>query len=187
MVANNWNVVHQKHNENIMDWKEQKRRSDGNDRIQKIPTQNNQEKDNFNFWAYKQNWWTKKANTEWRKSRGRQRTKYTDSLNNFVTRKESRNNEFIMITDDREDWEAMIADVCNRPGTWWWWCTCIWSDGWRTSFLAYFACFHGHNFFDIIYLALYYSISSDGWRTPFLAYFVCFHGYSFFDIIYLVL
>ena len=59
----------------------------------------------------------KKANIEWRRSRGRQRTKYTDSLNNFVTRKESRNNEFIMITDDREDWEAMIADVCNRPGT----------------------------------------------------------------------
>ena len=51
------------------------------------------------------------------KSRGRQRTKYTDSLNNFVTRKESPNNELIMITDDREDWKAMIADVCNRPGT----------------------------------------------------------------------
>ena len=51
------------------------------------------------------------------KSRGRQRTKYTDSLNNFVTRKESPNNELIMITDDREDWEAMIADVCSRPGT----------------------------------------------------------------------
>ena len=29
---------------------------------------------------------------------------------------QSRNNELIMITDDREDWEAMIADVCNRPG-----------------------------------------------------------------------
>ena len=43
--------------------------------------------------------------------------KYTDSLNNFVTRKESRSNELIMITDDREDYEAMIADVCNRPGT----------------------------------------------------------------------
>ena len=51
------------------------------------------------------------------KSRGRQRTKYTDSLNNFVTRKESPNNELIGRTDDREDWKAMIADVCNRPGT----------------------------------------------------------------------
>ena len=49
------------------------------------------------------------------KSRGRQRIKY--SLNNFVTRKESPNNELIRRTDDREDWEAMIADVCNSPGT----------------------------------------------------------------------
>ena len=50
------------------------------------------------------------------KSRGRQRT---NSLNNFVTRKESPNNELITIrrTDDRKDWKAMIADVCNRPGT----------------------------------------------------------------------
>ena len=51
------------------------------------------------------------------KSRGRQRTKYTDSLSNFVTRKESPNIELIRRTDDREDWKAMIADVCNRPGT----------------------------------------------------------------------
>ena len=51
------------------------------------------------------------------KSRGRKRTKYTDSLNKFVTRKESPNNELIKITDAREDWEAMIADVCNSPGT----------------------------------------------------------------------
>ena len=51
------------------------------------------------------------------KSKGRQRTKYTDSLNNFVTRKKPPNNELIRRTDDREDWEAMIADVCNSPGT----------------------------------------------------------------------
>ena len=37
------------------------------------------------------------------------------------TRKESPNNELIRRTDDREDWKAMIADVCNRLGTWWWW------------------------------------------------------------------
>ena len=37
------------------------------------------------------------------KSRGRQSTKYTYSLNNFVTRKESPNNELIRRTDDRED------------------------------------------------------------------------------------
>ena len=51
------------------------------------------------------------------KSRGRQRTKYTDSLNNFVARKESPNNELIRRTDNREDWKAMIADFCNKPGT----------------------------------------------------------------------
>ena len=51
------------------------------------------------------------------KSKGRQRTKYTDSLKNSVTRKESPNNELIRRTDDREDWEAMIADVCNSPDT----------------------------------------------------------------------
>ena len=47
------------------------------------------------------------------KSRGRQRTKYTDSLNNFVTRKEYPNNELIRRTDDRDDWRAMIVYVCK--------------------------------------------------------------------------
>ena len=51
------------------------------------------------------------------KNRGRRRAKHTDSLNNFVTRKESPNNELIRRTGDREDWKAMIADVCNRPAT----------------------------------------------------------------------
>ena len=51
------------------------------------------------------------------KSRERQVTKYTDSLNNYATRKASPNNELIRRTDDREGWKAMIADVCNRPGT----------------------------------------------------------------------
>ena len=51
------------------------------------------------------------------KSRGRQRTKYTDSLKNFVTRKEYPNNEHMRRTDNKEDWKAIIADVCNRSGT----------------------------------------------------------------------
>ena len=55
------------------------------------------------------------------KSRGRQRTKYTDSLDNLVT-KESPNNELTRKTDDKEDWKAMIADVCYRLGPWWWKC-----------------------------------------------------------------
>ena len=32
-------------------------------------------------------------------------------------------NELIRRTDHREDWTAIIADVCNRPGTWRW---CWW-------------------------------------------------------------
>ncbi|GFN81833.1 triple functional domain protein-like protein, partial [Plakobranchus ocellatus] len=53
------------------------------------------------------------------KGRGRQRIKYTDSLNTciYATRKESPNNELIRRTDNRGEWKAMIADVCNRPGT----------------------------------------------------------------------
>ena len=43
-------------------------------------------------------------------------TKYMDSLNNFVTIKESPNNELIRRADEREDWKAMIVNVCNRPG-----------------------------------------------------------------------
>ena len=31
--------------------------------------------------------------------------------------KKSPNNELFKRTDDRQDWKAMIADVCNRPGT----------------------------------------------------------------------
>ena len=50
------------------------------------------------------------------KNKRRQRTKYTDSLNSLVTRKESPSNELIRRTDDRDDWEAMIADICNSPG-----------------------------------------------------------------------
>ena len=52
-----------------------------------------------------------------KKSRGRQRTKFTDSINKYVTGRGSPNIELIRRTDDRQDWKAMIADVCNRPGT----------------------------------------------------------------------
>ena len=43
------------------------------------------------------------------KHSGRQRTKYTDSLNNYARRKESPNNELIRRPDDREDWKAMMS------------------------------------------------------------------------------
>ena len=37
------------------------------------------------------------------KKKRKTRCKYTDSLNNFVTRKEYQNNELLKRTDDRED------------------------------------------------------------------------------------
>ena len=88
----------------------------------KDPYSKPSEKDNYTFFKHinradgleKQIWSGKICGT---KSRGRQCSKYTDSLNNFVTRKESPNHECIRRTDDRMSWKAVIADVCNRPGT----------------------------------------------------------------------
>ena len=51
------------------------------------------------------------------RSRGRQRIKYTDSLNNFTTGNQSSINDLIRKTGNRDEWKSMIADVCNRPGT----------------------------------------------------------------------
>ena len=51
------------------------------------------------------------------KSRGRQRTKFTDSLNSYVTGKTTSNIEMIRKTEDRDEWRAMTADACNRHGT----------------------------------------------------------------------
>ena len=88
----------------------------------KDPYSKPSEKDNFNFFWHinravaleKQILSGKIFGTE---NRGRQRTRYTDSLINFVTRKEFPNSELIRRTDDREDWKAMIEEVCNGPGT----------------------------------------------------------------------
>ena len=51
------------------------------------------------------------------RSRGRQRMKYTDSLNNFATGKQSSINDLIRKADNRDEWRSLIADVCSRPGT----------------------------------------------------------------------
>ena len=111
---NSRNVVHQKNNENIMEWKEAARRS--NDIAgYKYPYSKLSGKYNYIFFGH-----INKANGPEKqilsgkirdtKIRGRQRTKYTESLNNFVTRKESPNIALIRRTDDREVWKAMIAD-----------------------------------------------------------------------------
>ena len=104
-------------------WTEKK----SNDRVmemagyKKIPTQNHQKKTTTIVWAYKKADGLEKQilseKIHGAKRRVRQRTKYPDSLNNFLTRQESSNNELIRRTDDREEQKAMIVDVCSRPGT----------------------------------------------------------------------
>ena len=51
-----------------------------------------------------------------KKSRGKQRTKFTDSLNAFATNNKGTKNELIRRTEKRDEWRAMIVDVCKtRP------------------------------------------------------------------------
>ena len=87
----------------------------------KDPYSKPSEKDNYNFGIINRADELEKQNLSGKicsiKSRARQHTKYTDSLNNFSKRKESPNNELIRRTGDREGWMAMIVDVCNRPDT----------------------------------------------------------------------
>ena len=54
---------------------------------------------------------------EGKRSRGRQRTTYINSLNAFATKKRMPNNRFIQLADDREEWRSMIVDACTRPDT----------------------------------------------------------------------
>ena len=73
-----------------------------------MPDSKPSEKDNFNFFCHliradgleKQILSGTICGT---KSKGRQRSNDTESLNNFVPRKESPNNDLIRRTDDRED------------------------------------------------------------------------------------
>ena len=51
------------------------------------------------------------------RSRGRQRMKYTDSLNNFAAGKQSSINDLIRKADNRDEWRSLIVDVCSRLGT----------------------------------------------------------------------
>ena len=96
-----------------------KRRSNGNGRMQKIPTQNHKKKTTTIFGHI-----NKGGGLEKQKislfvvpKAEEDNAQNIDSLNNFVTRKVSHNDEFIRRIDNREDWKAMIADVCNRPST----------------------------------------------------------------------
>ena len=87
--------------------KRSQRRSNGNGRIQKIPTQVKTIRKRHKLFGPINS----TDGLEKQILSGKIRLKCTDSLNNFVTRKESPNIELIGRTDDREDWKAMIADM----------------------------------------------------------------------------
>ena len=53
---------------------------------------------------------------EGKRSRGRQRTTFIESLNSRSANMDS-NNSFLRLTESRSGWRAMIANVCSRQGT----------------------------------------------------------------------
>ena len=54
---------------------------------------------------------------EGKKSRGRQRTMYVDSLNTWATLKELNNNQFMNASNERERWKTMAVNACSRRDT----------------------------------------------------------------------
>ena len=52
---------------------------------------------------------------EGKRSRGRQRTSFSDSLRDMIPN--TSKTELIRLADDRERWRVMIVDVCSRPDT----------------------------------------------------------------------
>ena len=50
------------------------------------------------------------------RSRGRQRITFLDSLSSFVTGNSKDNIALLRMTEDRDRWRIMIADVCSRQG-----------------------------------------------------------------------
>ena len=54
---------------------------------------------------------------EGKRSRGRQRETYVDSLNNWATQKQMSNNQFMNASNDRDRWKAMAVDACSRQDT----------------------------------------------------------------------
>ena len=53
---------------------------------------------------------------EGKRSRGRQRITFIESLNSWSTNVAS-SNTFLKLTEDRSGWRSMIANVCSRQGT----------------------------------------------------------------------
>ena len=51
------------------------------------------------------------------RSRGKQRLNFLNNLNFWATNRETDNISFLRVSEDREEWRAMITDVCYRRGT----------------------------------------------------------------------
>ena len=58
---------------------------------------------------------------EGKRDRGKQRITFLDSLCNSATGGQSKDLNFLKLSDDRDVWRGMVANVCSRSGTWWWW------------------------------------------------------------------
>ena len=49
--------------------------------------------------------------------RGKQRITFLDSLCNSATGGQSKGLNFLKLSDDRDVWRGMVANVCSRSGT----------------------------------------------------------------------
>ena len=57
------------------------------------------------------------GNIEGRRSRGRERNLYIDSLTTFATKQQITNTELIHLTENRENWRALIINASTRSDT----------------------------------------------------------------------
>ena len=55
---------------------------------------------------------------EGKRDRGKQRITFLDSLCNSATGGQSKGLNFLKLSDDRDVWRGMAANVCSRSGTW---------------------------------------------------------------------
>ena len=57
------------------------------------------------------------GNIEGRRSRGRERNLYIDSLTTFATKQQITNTELIHLTENRENWRTLIINASTRSDT----------------------------------------------------------------------
>ena len=52
-----------------------------------------------------------------KRSRGRPRITFLESLNSWATENKMDNISFLRLSENRDNWHNVITDVCSRPGT----------------------------------------------------------------------